>query len=198
MTGPFGQDPALAQQAATLVARASVMGVLPVGTATTELNVKLLDTVLVGLADNGVAVRQLLRRETETTQSLAATVGAALEQSEHSPMPAGEWPSLLATLDEQLLAQLLGVSLSSVRRYAAGTRPTPQDVADRLHVLALIITDLAGGYNDFGIRRWFTRPRTQLQGDAPVALLSRGWDPEGDAVQRLLELAAGLTGAGAS
>lgn len=78
------------------------------------------------------------------TRPLGEVLERALEQNERSPMPAGERPSLLATFGEEGLSLLLGISTSSVRRYAAGTRATPQDVADRLHVLALVVADLGG------------------------------------------------------
>ena len=72
-----------------------------------------------------------------------------------SPVPASEWPGLVNILGIDLLARLVGVSAVSVRRYASGNRPTPDDIAARLHFLALVVGDLAGAYNDIGIRRWF-------------------------------------------
>ena len=45
-----------------------------------------------------------------------------------------------------------------------GHRPTPDVVAARLHVLAMVCADLRAGYNDYGIRRWFVRPRPSLEG----------------------------------
>lgn len=111
-------------------------------------------------------------------------------------MPEGEWPSLLGTLGEEALTGLLSISATSLRRYASASRPTPTDVAERLHVLALIIADLAGAYNEHGIRRWFTRPRSQLDGASPARLLTGAWDPDGADALRLRSLAAGLTGAG--
>ena len=90
------------------------------------------------------------------------------DQLEMSPQPAGEWAPVIGTLGEELLAELVGVSVSSVRRYAGGSRATPQDVAERLHFLSLLIADLAGSYNDFGIRRWLNRPRTLLGGRSPA------------------------------
>jgi hypothetical protein len=114
-----------------------------------------------------------------------------------SPQPKGEWAPVLATLGEDLLAALLGVSVSSVRRYAAGSRGTPQDVAERLHFVALVMADLAGSYNDFGIRRWWARPRSQLGGRAPAALLGE-FDPNGQEAADVARLAASLAGAGAA
>ena len=116
---------------------------------------------------------------------------------EMSPQPAGEWSPVIATLGEDLLASLIGVSVSSVRRYAGATRATPQDVAERLHFLALLLADLSGSYNDFGIRRWLGRPRSSLDGRAPADLLGE-FDPDGSDAAAVAELASSLVGAGAA
>jgi hypothetical protein len=187
-----------AQAAATLVARGAVMGFLPADTDTSVLEEHLLETVFTCLADRDVAVDSLLHQGDWSLITLSAAVGRALEGSELSPMPAGEWPSLLETLGESLLGDLLGVSAASVRRYSAGLRSTPDEVAARLHVLALVVADLAGGYNDVGIRRWFGRARPQLDGRSPQQLLGPGWDPDGAEVLRIRQLAAGLVASGAS
>lgn len=91
------------------------------------------------------------------------------------------------------LGSLLGVSASSVQRYAAGTRATPDDVALRLHWLALVVADLSGSYNSFGIRRWFQRPRSRLKGSAPSGVLTEGWDPEDSDARAVADLARELT-----
>ena len=69
--------------------------------------------------------------------------------------------------DDDLLAALLGVSPISVRRYAKGERRCSDAVAARLHWLALLIDQLEGTYNAYGIRRWFQRPRAALDGQPP-------------------------------
>lgn len=120
------------------------------------------------------------------------------DQIEMSPLPGGEWRPAVACLGEDLLAELLGVSVSSVRRYSAGARDTPQEVAERLHFVALLLADLAGSYNDYGIRRWFTRPRSALQGRRPYDALGDGFDPEGEPARQLQQLAVSLVAAGAA
>ena len=127
--------------------------------------------------------------------ALSGAVEQINDQPEMSPQPAGEWAPVIGTLGEELLAELVGVSVSSVRRYASGSRGTPQDVAERLHFLALLIADLAGSYNDFGIRRWLNRPRTPLGGRSPASLLGE-FDPDGPDATAVAELAATLVGAG--
>src|SRR3970040_1148316 len=53
-----------------------------------------------------------------------------------SPAPRPEARSLLQLFGPDRLAQLAGASAISRRRYAAGVRGAPDDVAGRLHVLA--------------------------------------------------------------
>lgn len=128
----------------------------------------------------------------------AQAVDDMLSAIEESPMPGHEWVMLTDLLGDDLVAELVGVSPSSVRRYGHGERPTPDDVAGRLHVLALIVSDLAGSYNDFGIRRWFRRSRSALGGDSPSAVLSGGWSPESERVREVRALARALSGSPAT
>lgn len=114
---------------------------------------------------------------------------AALERS---PVPRSEWPSLSRVFEPEQLSALLGISISSLRRYQSGDRVTPDDVAARLHFLALVVADLAGTYNEIGIRRWFERPRTRLEGRRPSALLKGDWDPEAPGPQKVRRLAQSL------
>jgi hypothetical protein len=101
-------------------------------------------------------------------------------------------------LGEDMLASLLRISPASVRRYSRKERPTPDDVAARLHFVALLTADLSGAYNEFGIRRWFDRSRQALGDRAPGEVLGAGFDLESDDAAALRRLAAGLLGAGAS
>lgn len=178
-----------------LLARGEIMGFVQVASGPQVLDGALVRAALQGLHEQGVATRVPLDRDDD---SLDEAVDAALESSEHSPMPAGEWPSLLETLGEDLLSELLSISAASLRRYVRNVRPTPREVVERLHVLALIVSDLAGAYNDYGVRRWFKRPRQQLDGKSPAELLGSKWDPDGPAALRLRGLAAGLVSAGSA
>lgn len=112
---------------------------------------------------------------------------------EESPSPVHEWGALDHLLGTERLSQLLGISPSSIRRYRAGTRATPDKLAARLHFLATVIGDLAGAYNELGIRRWFERTRTALGGKSPAELMQGDWDPEDPQLQRTRELARSLT-----
>jgi hypothetical protein len=123
-------------------------------------------------------------------EALLRVVVAALEAS---PVPRFEWPAVSRVLEPEPLASLLNISITSLRRYLSGERDTPDEVAARLHHLALIVGDLAGAYNDVGVRRWFTRPRSALDGRAPGDLLSGDWAPEDAGPQRVRGLARSLT-----
>jgi hypothetical protein len=117
---------------------------------------------------------------------------------EHSPVPQAEWGPVLEVLGADELGALIGISPASLRRYQSGERTTPQDVAERLHLVAVVVADLSGSYNDYGIRRWFRRPRTQLDHRAPADIMSGTWSPDDPDVQRVRELAAALVGLGAT
>lgn len=115
------------------------------------------------------------------------------EALDASPVPASEWPALHRVLGSDLLARLLNVSTVSLRRYQSGARTTPDEVAARLHAVALMVGDLSGAYNDLGIRRWFVRPRTVLGNCAPADALTSGWRPEDPEPRRVRDLAGALT-----
>lgn len=135
------------------------------------------------------------RRSRKAAQDLRAMV----EALDASPMPAGEWLPAREVLGDELLARLAGgVSPSSLRRYASGARATPDDVAWRLHLVARILASLLGSYNDYGVRRWFERRRTALDGMAPVEILQAARDEDDPLVLAVLALADDLVGAGAA
>jgi hypothetical protein len=125
-------------------------------------------------------------------QDVAALLEMIIAALEASPVPRFEWKGVARVFPVDDLATLLGVSLSSLKRYEAGERDTPDDVAARLHFLALVAGDLAGSYNDIGIRRWFQRKRSQLDGRSPAAILTGNWDPDEAGPQRVRQLARDL------
>jgi transcriptional regulator with XRE-family HTH domain len=131
----------------------------------------------------------------EETEALLRLVIAALEAS---PVAKHEWPVLARVLEADQLASLLGISATSLRRYASGERGTPDEVAARLHHLALIVGDLAGAYNEVGIRRWFDRARAALDGKSPAALLAGDWNPDDPAPRKVRDLARSLVGLSAT
>jgi len=127
----------------------------------------------------------------------AAEVTALLEMMvaalEASPVPKFEWAGLARVFDADALASLLNISASSLKRYASGERATPDPIAARLHFVALVVGDLAGSYNDIGIRRWFHRKRMRLDSRSPAAILTGDWDPDEDGPSRVRALARSLT-----
>jgi hypothetical protein len=96
------------------------------------------------------------------------------------------------------LAQLLGVSHQDLDRLTRGLGAMPEAVATRAHFLATVVGELAGAYNDIGIRRWFERRRSQLDGRAPAEILAGEWDPDDSGPERVKELARALSASAAT
>ena len=110
-----------------------------------------------------------------------------------SPMPELELASLLELFPHDELGTLLGASESSLRRYASGARRPPDDIAARAHYLSIVVGYLRGAYNDIGVRRWFQRRRTLLDGRTPAQFLRGKWTPDSEGAQRVRDLARALT-----
>jgi Protein of unknown function (DUF2384) len=175
--------------------RAEAMGLVEPAPPTEDFDLTGVKRVLQGVRDAGIArspVIELENVETPDGQDVAELMKMVIAALEASPAPHSEWRSVSRVFDAESLAPLLGISVSSLRRYQAGTRVTPDEVAARLHFLALVISDLAGAYNEIGVRRWFQRDRTMLDGRTPATLLSGEWNPEDEGAQRVRELARSL------
>ncbi len=192
--GPFDSQ-RVARLAVGLIATAEAMGLLD------EMVIRRLDLatfrrIVDRIASAGIGTEVQAALSTSADPKGPAEIGELLGRLalaiEESPVPAHEWPSLDELFGTERLADLLGISPASIRRYQKGTRPTPDVVAGRLHYLATLVGDLAGAYNDFGIRRWFVRRRRLLDGKAPRDLLRGDWDPEGAEAIRIRELARSL------
>ena len=175
---PFAAHPVLYQAMAAL-SRADAMGVIPALERIESLDMPALRSVLRHLQDAGIG-RTLqaaavgdLGQNPAALEHLLVQLNAAMEES---PVPEFEWKKLTEVLGAELLASLAGVSGSSLRRYSAQARSTPDPVAARVHLIAMIVGDLAGAYNEAGIRQWFNRNRVQLDGKCPADLLTGEWD----------------------
>ena len=189
---PFDR-PALGVRAARLLGLAEAMGLLPAGDPIYRLDLETMKRPIEELVRRGIGRTAALQLPAgDDPDRLAELLDELYAELEASPVPAAECAQLMAVLGLDLVAQLSGASTSSIRRYASEERVAPDDVAARLHHLARINANLAGGYNDFGIRRWYTRQRVQLDGRAPAAALSGAWDPDADGPQRALMLAQAL------
>lgn len=190
-------SPELQALAARAAVRAETMGLLP-GLEEILNPADTLSRVLDVARDAGIGRGLTLPRDPADEERWEGLGLDLLDALEESPLPRTEWVGLERVLGPDLVAELVGISPSSLRRYAAGTRGTPDDVAARVHFLALVAGDLAGSYNDFGVRRWFRRRRSQLDGHAPADLLEGAWDPQEEGPEKVRRLAAALLGAPAT
>ena len=190
---------------AGLLTRSVAMGVLT-GKPVTRLDAVVIKRLVTALQRHGIganagvilgplAVEPATQLDEATRQRVADGLSRLSEALEASATPQTEWPAMRGVFGDELLVELLGVAASSMRRYVSGERATPDEVGARLHWLAMVVADLAGAYNDFGIRRWFSRPRSQLEGKSPQHALGAAWRPEDAAAARVRALAAGLVGA---
>ena len=197
---PF-DTPGTVRSAVAFLSRAETMGFLG-DEDIDHLNIATVRDVVDAMAEAGLGSGPgaLLRiPDDEISGGEIAAVLAELEDIlESSPAPDREWPTLDHLFGIQTLAGLLGVSPASVRRYLRGERATPDQIAARLHFLAMVVSDLSGAYNDFGIRRWFTRSRSVLHGAAPRELLAGDWDPDHSGPRKVRALARALLGSPAT
>ena len=191
---PF-DDPEVARLGVSVVMRADAMGLLA-ERSIHRLDLAEWERVAREVARAGVGKGILAERlgpAAPEPDRFLATLEHVNEALGASPVPASEWPALRRVLGVDLLARLLCISTVSLRRYLSGARRTPDDVAVRLHALALVVGDLAGAYNDAGIRRWFARPRTVLGNRAPGDVLTAGWQPDDPEPRQVRGLAQALT-----
>ncbi len=193
------ESPAAARSTALavkLVSFADLLGLIP-SAAATGVGTKQVKAALDAFAGAGVGRRaaalgeQLLAGNLSPRQAVEL-LEDAVDAIEQSPLPELEWMPMATLLGDELLESLIGASVSSVRRYRSGERPTPDHIAQRLHAVSLIAADLAGSYNGFGIRRWFGRSRTALSGRSPSEILAGDWDPAADGPSAVQSLAASL------
>jgi uncharacterized protein (DUF2384 family) len=139
-----------------------------------------------GLADQVAARDDAAEPGEQTTLAL-------LEALVASPRPTHEIGSLAAILGGYgELGALVGASEPSLRRYAAGTRTTPDAVAQRIHFIAQLVAIVRGSFNEFGVRRWFERPHPALGRRPPAALLDAHFDPSDAGPQATLAAAIRL------
>ena len=190
-----------------LVSRVVAMGLLR-GKPIERLDADAIKRVLDALQCGGLIGTQRARLDALLLRPSSSKSGSVIDASEairqliavleESPVPRTEWPAMREMFGDEALAELLGISGSSLKRYAAEERSTPSKIAERLHWVAMVVADLAGSYNDFGMRRWFERTRSQLDGRSPRKALGPEWSPGDPAAQRVRALAASLVGAGAT
>jgi len=61
-----------------------------------------------------------------------------------------------------------------------------------------LVAALEGTYNEFGVRRWFERPRSTFNGRTARQLLSRRWNPSEESARSVLAAAESLQELGAT
>jgi len=193
---PF-DDTRVAGQAARLLSLVEATGVWQPKDIVAELDLGLFQDALSSLSAFGVAGSAVLEAEgyaQKPSEDFAAWIGNLREVVTASPIPDTELPKLDELFRTDTLADLLGIGSSTLRRYLANERRVPDDVARRAHVVTRIVGDLAGFYNERGIRQWFSRPRVQLGGRTPTDVLRTAWESDEGAAEPVLELAAELVG----
>ena len=199
---PF-TTPRLAAKGARALIRANAMGLLAEGERALTLETSVFERLALRLNKAGIG-KQVVAILTSPSglvrdpDQLERYLDSLTEALESSPVPASEWKPVIDILGVEMTARLLGISPVSVRRYARAVRSTPDDVAARLHWLALTVGDLASAYNEIGVRQWFDRKRVQLGGRSPARLLSGEWKPDDPGPQQVRALAYALTGSPAT
>jgi hypothetical protein len=196
---PFDDEPEATWSALRLFFRAESMGLVPEDfDHNLVLNSLLFMNLFEAGAERAGLWTELATRIRAEPSLLTSCLPAAYEALEASPYPPGEWKRTRELLDDDQLAELLRISQTSLRRYASGSRKTPEDTAWRLHSLTRILSALTGAYNRFGIRRWFERPRPQLDGRTPGELFRSAESEDDPELERVVDLAERLLGAGAA
>lgn len=176
---------------------ADAMGLLPPRERIDRLDLVTIQRVGQAVAKAGIGSDFLAfvdgaSNETELLNALAG-LRTALEESPH---PESEIAALLDVFPPNQLAELVRSSEISLRRYAAGQRQAPDTVADRVHFLVKVVSDLAGSYNATGIRRWFERRRTQLGNRSPRQVLHGPWLSDEAGARRVRALSRSLVSLG--
>jgi hypothetical protein len=199
---PIADSPEAVRWAIKSVFRADLMDLLPEDAE--ETRVIVLDTAFLRefvevVGDAGIGQTLFLDVQSALDEKASSPrIGKALQSLwqalDESPYPRGEWGGVRERLGDELLANLLGISTSSLRRYANGARETPDEVAWRLHMLTRIIAALSGSYNDYGIRRWFERSRPQLDGRTPAELFRKAETEDDEGLTAVVNLAEALAG----
>ena len=190
---PF-DDRRCARLGIQILTRAAAMGILERGKTISRLDANVWRDALARIRKARVGRRLALSipEGDDGREAFARQLVQLDEALVASPVPMAEGPKLDLLLSRKLLTRLLGIAAVSLQRYLSGERAMPDAVAARLHFLALVVGDLSGAYNDIGVRRWFDRRRTLLDGHSPAELLASGWQPEDEGPRCVRDLAHSL------
>ena len=184
-------------RATRFLRRADSMGLLdePIQ----ELSADVVRRVAQRLSKRGLA-SDLAARLTAvpSRDELLRYLNAALIALDESPVPTAELAKLSSILGHELVVGMLDISLASLQRYQNGDREAPDAIAEKAHFLTSVIAALEGTYNEFGVRRWFERPRSVFNSRTARQLLSRRWTPSDESARRVLAAAESLQELGAT
>lgn len=186
---------ALLPAAMGLVKRAAGVGLLADRPPIEKLDLSLIHEIAREASSVGVgqdAATALMNTPATGWRKLADLIPKLDMALVESPVPDRELRGLLDVYDYDGLAALVGVSRPSLRRYVAAQRAVPDVVAARLHFVALVTSNLIGSYNDFGVRRWWDRQRSTLDGRSPREALGSSWSPDDGPAKTVADLAASL------
>ena len=201
VSDPF-RSPRQVQQALEAIRLAEAMGLLEEDESIDRLDGGTMHRIGRAASEAGIGRDLLVFFDEAAAAADPEEFARALEMLrlalEESPRPQSELRTLLGVFPLEQLAELVGSSVASLRRYAAGSRVPPDDLAERVHFIAMIVGDLRGAYNDLGIRRWFERRRSALRGRSPAQLLTGDWSPEHRGPAKVRQLARSLAGMGAT
>lgn len=140
--------------------------------------------------------RRRLRYRLEQMRHVFRDLAAGQPVAEDRPAKdVARWLVGAVDVPQRRLADLLGVRERTFQRWISDSEPSrPEgDDARRLRIVARIAAHLRHSLTGPGVVGWFERPRRELAGKPPVALLD---DP--DAVGRLLTLASGVRSSAAA
>jgi hypothetical protein len=196
VSDPFRSSRPL-QAALNAIRLADAMGLLPPRERIDRLDLGTIQRVgravsKAGIGRDFLALVDGARDEEELVRALEG-LRSALEESPH---PESEIAALLRVFPPDQLAELVRSSEISLRRYAAGQREAPDNVADRVHFLVKVVSDLAGSYNATGTRQWFERRRTQLGNRSPRQALHGPWVSDGAGARKVRALSRSLVSLG--
>jgi hypothetical protein len=194
------RSPEAVREATRVLGLIDAMGLLKLREPITSLQLSLLREAANAAAQRGIGqhAAAVLAGPQPNRRVVLLALRQLAEALEDSPLPDSEARELARVFGWDPLALMVHSSPASLRRYASTLREAPDDVAGRLHWLAKVVGDLRGAYNDAGIRRWFDRPRVQLQGQAPNDLLHQEWTPDQPEIAAVRSLSTSLAGAGAA
>jgi hypothetical protein len=190
-------DQKVLAEALNVLFKAQSMGLVTEPIDVFRIDFRKLQSMLKQIGNAGIGTNVLKDVDewhTDLPEIIQPKLRRLAEILEESPTPDTEWGPVRQLIPDGTLIRLLGgISVSSLHRYSDRSRPTPPEIAERLHVIALIIGDLSGSYDALGVAQWFTRPRKKaFDNKTPLDLLTGNWKPHDPAPAKVREFAKSL------